>query len=145
MSILTVLLAVLMTAILTTGQTVTIAVPPVNQTLSRDERSGKLGNDDRENSVKITAIPPIAIADKQKTRLDHLYDWGPWAFNLGLVVVGTGQVWFLYRTLKTVQQQANTMKLQTDLMERQMAVSEAASQNAIDSLTFFVNAERARI
>ena len=38
-----------------------------------------------EYSVKLTRLPPVAIADKDKTVWDHIFDWGPWVFSLLLV------------------------------------------------------------
>ncbi len=36
-----------------------------------------------------------------------LFDWGPWIFNLGLVIVGALQVWLLKVTWKTIRLQVN--------------------------------------
>lgn len=50
-------------------------------------------------------------------------------------------IWAGCLALKTLR----AIKKQADLMERQTVVAEAASRNAADNLSFFVNAERARM
>jgi len=60
---------------------------------------------DKEQSVTLTKVPPITIVEKEKTWKDHLFDWGPWVFNLLLVGVGFLQVVLLQRTWATINRQ----------------------------------------
>ncbi len=44
--------------------------------------------------------------ESSKTVVKVLYDWGPWVFNLCLVIVGALQVWLLKVTWRTIGLQA---------------------------------------
>jgi hypothetical protein len=41
-----------------------------------------------------------------------IFDWGPWLFNLGLVIVGALQVWLLGVTWRTIRIQAQLQRFQ---------------------------------
>jgi hypothetical protein len=85
-----------------------------------------------EQSVKLTGIPPISIVEKQKTPLDYIFDWGPWGFNLLLVIVGAVGVWLARRTLRAIDRQANLMKRQADLMDAQVSVMQVPYKQWIE-------------
>jgi hypothetical protein len=70
---------------------------------------GPIAGDDKEHSVKLTSLPPVTLTDKSKTVGDHILDWGPWIFNLGLVIVGALQVVLLIRTRDQIKRQAEIM------------------------------------
>jgi hypothetical protein len=103
----------------TTGPAVSLPTPQL-----RDTSNGAQGvtSEDKEQSVKLTGIPPITIAGKQKTWLDHVFDWGPWVFSLSLVFVGIVGVRLAGRTLRTLDRQAELMKTQAAVMESQTAL-----------------------
>jgi hypothetical protein len=77
------------------------------QPVASDAHSAQITGEDKEHSIKLTSLPPVTIADKQKTFLDHALDWGPWVSNFLLVIVGGFQVWLLFRTWKTIKRQAD--------------------------------------
>ena len=70
---------------------------------------------DLQNGVKITSLPPVAVQDKPKTSKDYLFEWGPWVFNLLLVVVGGLQVRLLRQSREEMSLQRQEMSLQTRL------------------------------
>jgi hypothetical protein len=75
--------------------------------------------------TRITGMPPVSIADKYRPGLQDVYDWGPWAFSLLLVVVGIIGIIVAWRTLGTMNRQANLMRTQATLMERQADLMQA--------------------
>ena len=84
------------------------ALPLVSKqihTVPADPNGASVAGDDKEHSVKLTSLPPVMLADKGKTFWDHVLDWGPWVFNLFLVLVGVLQVVLLKRTWKTIERQ----------------------------------------
>jgi hypothetical protein len=82
------------------------------QPQATEDHSGQIAAEDKEHSVKLTSLPPVTIADKEKGFWDHVLDWGPWVANVLLAVVGILQVWLLLRTWKTIDRQANIMEKQ---------------------------------
>src|SRR5260370_3553965 len=84
------------------------SLPLVNKPIqpgASDPYGGIVAAEDKEHSVKLTSLAPVALSDKPKSFWGHVLDWGPWIFNLGLVIVGGFQIWLLKRTWKTVQRQ----------------------------------------
>jgi hypothetical protein len=49
---------------------------------------GREAPKDNEYSARITSLPQLILANRRKTTADHIFDWGPWAFDLALVIVG---------------------------------------------------------
>jgi hypothetical protein len=98
---------------------------PLNAPDANDKARG-IAAQDKEQSVKLTAIPPVTIADKQKTWLDYAFDWGPWVFSAMLVIVGIVGVVLARRTLGTMDRQANLMRTQATLMELQAELMRAS-------------------
>jgi len=104
--------------------TITPKPPPIredNKTPAPTENRAQIAAQNPEYNVKLTGLPPVAIADKNKTVWDHVFDWGPWVFSLLLVVVGAIGVGLAHRTLQTFDRQAEIMNLQADLMKANMA------------------------
>ena len=90
-------------------QGATTQTPPLtikNPPQSADPNGEQVAAEDKEQSVKLTWLPPITITDKQKTRWEYFFDWGPWVSNALLAVVGILQVVLLYFTWKTIARQA---------------------------------------
>jgi len=90
--------------------------PKIAPTNPKDE-GHDVGTKNKEQSVKLMSVPPITIVEKQKTPLDYVFDWGPWAFSLCLVAVGVIGVILAHRTLKTMDRQAGLMETQARLMQ----------------------------
>jgi hypothetical protein len=91
----------------------TVAFGKPEQPISADEYGGQQAPDNSEHSVKLTSLPPITLADKNKTIWDYVFDWGPWVFNMLLVIVGGLQIWLLFITWKTITRQADLQKFLT--------------------------------
>ena len=84
-----------------------VAVKPADPPTDLQDKVKPVAPDNKDQNVKLTSIPPIAIVDKEKTWKDSLFDWGPWVFNCFLVIVGGLQVWIIRR-------QADLMRDQRD-------------------------------
>ena len=91
-----------------------------------DPHSGQIVSEDKEHSVKLTSLPPVTITDKPKMFWDHALDWGPWVANFLLVIVGTLQVWLLWKTWQKIGKQAELtggqlveMRAQAQIMDAQ--------------------------
>jgi hypothetical protein len=76
---------------------------------------GSRHTEDAEHTVGISKLPPVTV---NPTKRD-LADWGYWAFNLLLVLVGIAQVLLLRGTLKVIGRQ-------TDIMDRQLSIPHRA-------------------
>jgi hypothetical protein len=92
--------------------------------------TGDPATDDKEHSVKLTSLPPVTIADKQKTFWDLVFDWGPWAFGLFLAIAGGVQLMLLKITWKTIQEQKTEMAIQTGILKDSVAASQKAADAA---------------
>jgi hypothetical protein len=79
--------------------------PPSLKANDSSDNSKGVASENKEQSVNLTNVPPITIVEKDKTWKDHLFDWGPWIFNLLLVAVGFLQVALLQRTWATIRRQ----------------------------------------
>jgi hypothetical protein len=138
---------------------VSIAVKPADKTTNPKQIGQPVAAENKEQSIKLTGMPPIVIADKNKTWKDLIFDWGPWAFALCLLIVGITQtcamIWqarLLRGTLGKIEYQARLMERQTAVMEGQAkavqdsaaaaVLSAAASKSSADSL---LDVERARL
>ena len=62
-----------------------VSVQPRAPEVDREQLHG----DNHQNSIELTSLPPVTIADKAKTAMDHVYEWGPGVCNLFLC-------WFVY-------------------------------------------------
>ena len=93
-----------------------------------------VAGEDKEQTVTIRGLPPVALADKRKTFWDHVLDWGPWIFNFGLVIVGALQVVLLKRTWKTIDRQANIMDTQAKDAKESSAQTFAVFKEQTDNL-----------
>ncbi|HEV8038010.1 MAG TPA: hypothetical protein VGP62_04035 [Bryobacteraceae bacterium] len=105
------------------GQPITI---PAHEPKDSGNEGHTVAAQDKEQSVKLTSIPTVTVADKQKTWIDYLFDWGPWVFSLVLVFVGVVGVILARRTLGTMDRQANLMGTQATLMEQQADLMRAS-------------------
>lgn len=85
-----------------------------------NQEAGTVASQDKEYKVNLTTVPILTVADKPKTWLDGFRDWGQWAFNLGLLVVGIMQAVVLYLAWKKTASQAYSMKRQSILMRGQL-------------------------
>jgi hypothetical protein len=94
-------------------------VRPGQNTVEPGNNGQGITPQNEEQSVKLTSIPPIAIVEKQKTMSDHVFDWGPWLFNLLLVIVGVGAICVAHWTRVAIERQAKLMDGQAGLMEKQ--------------------------
>jgi hypothetical protein len=124
-----------------------------------DEHGGTVAAEDKEHSVKLTSLPPVTIADKQKTFSDHAFDWGPWVFNFGLLVVGAGQAVLLWKTWKKIGKQAELMEeqaghmagqleqmgKQTEILVKSVAAAELSAKAAEAEIRLMKSKERARL
>lgn len=118
---------------------------PINGPVKSDTsnpHSGQAGTDNKEQKISVVSIPTVSVAQPTKSFGDHILEWGPWLFNLLLVLVGTFQVWLLYRTWEKVRDQearmaetVGQMKIQAEWMEAQ--VRQMGTQTVIlnDSVT----------
>jgi cell division protein FtsL len=95
---------------------------------AKDKKQG-LAAEDKEYSVNLASIPPVTVVQPRKDWTDHLLDWGPWVFNLLLVLVGVAAVYVAHWTRVAIEKQvslmnrqANLMKQQADLMEKQAGI-----------------------
>jgi len=74
----------------------------------------QIPDENADQRVKLTDIPPISIVKTPKDWLDHVFDWGPWVFNFLLVIVGGIAGYFAWQTLGAIHRQADLMKEQLD-------------------------------
>jgi hypothetical protein len=94
------------------------------QTKGTDKYDGNVAPKETEYSVKLTGSPVVTIADKNKSVIDYVFDWGPWVFNALLAVVGVIGIVLACRTLRTMGKQAELTKTQARLMDRQTRLQE---------------------
>jgi hypothetical protein len=92
-----------------------------DQPASGSQGTSEVTPEEKERAVKLTGLPPVTITDKPKTIWDRIFDWGPWIFNFGLLLVGAGQVWLLWKTWKKIGKQAELMETQTGHIAGQLA------------------------
>ena len=107
------------------------------------QRAGNPTSDDKEHSVKLTSLPPVTLADKQKTFWELVFDWGPWAFGLFLAIAGGVQLWLLKITWKTIHEQRSEMAIQTGVLKDSVVVAQQAADAAEKSASGLANSERA--
>jgi hypothetical protein len=117
----------------TSDQATTIDQP--NNPPSSYSDGSKETAENREQSVKILQIPPISLTRDAKSRLDHVFDWGPWIANFFLVLVGAGQLALLYETWKKVSVQTKTMEdALKATRESNAAIRQIADENTASSI-----------
>jgi len=103
------------------------AVEPTANTAKQDKGTTSVapeGKQQGETVTRITAMPPVAIADKSKSLWDYVFDWGPWLFAAILVIVGIVGVRYAKHTLDAIKRQANIMEQQA--IDAQKSSTEAA-------------------
>jgi hypothetical protein len=92
------------------------------------------------NPIEITKFPAVSISR-------DWIDWGFWVFSGLLVVVGSLQVWLLWRTLGAISRQADSLEQQVKESRESTAETIAIARKAADSALLnaqaVVNAERA--
>lgn len=129
--------------------------PAVHLTASNGgkEKGDDEGSKNTGNTVRITEMPPVAVAPNKRDWVD----WGYWGFNGLLVIVGGCQVWLLFRTLGAIKRQADIYDEQRKIMEGQLgtmqgqldamkAAGEQASRQiaiAEDNIKIIISKERA--
>jgi hypothetical protein len=88
-----------------------IGQPPLAPTnAAKLSKSDSLTREDLGKDYPTGATGKIALqgdAERSKPVVKVLYDWGPWVFNLCLVIVGGLQVWLLKVTWRTIGLQAS--------------------------------------
>lgn len=112
------------------GQPSTLAASE-DQTQRHDSAGSGQRNDNTEHSVNISKPPAVTIATPKR----DWADWGYWAFNLCLAVVGGLQVLLLCWTLRVVRHQSHEMTRQRVFIGRQLGtmndqLGEMAKQTA---------------
>jgi hypothetical protein len=112
------------------------ALPLVNKPIhpiAAEPNGGPVEGKDKENSVNLTGLPPVRVISKEKTFLDHVFDWGPWVFNFGLVAVGVLQVVLLKRQANIMDKQAKDVQ-ETGAGATKIALATAlAAQKSADA------------
>jgi hypothetical protein len=108
-----------------------VAVDGEKQAGPAEKHSGPVGGEDKQQKITVVSLPPVSVAKEKKGFWGYVFDWGPWLFNLGLLVVGGLQVWLLLRTWKAIERQADLLKKQTEAAAR--------------STESFINKERSRM
>jgi uncharacterized membrane protein len=123
-----------------------LTVKPTAKSITTNESTDPIAGQDKkntENLTKITAWPVISIADRNKTFLDYVFDWGPWFFSLCLVIVGVLGVRWAKKTFAEIEKQATRMKEQVDRMDTQVADARAAvAANALTSASTLAAIEK---
>jgi hypothetical protein len=77
------------------------------QAIPQQADSGAIAAQNQQQKITVVSLPDVSIAKQKKGFWDYLFEWGPWIFNLLLVIVGGLQVWLLLRTWKTIGRQAD--------------------------------------
>lgn len=116
-----------------------LAVKGVIQAVPSNPNAGKEAEEDKhqqETAVSVRSLPQISIAKNYPTVLQYIYDWGPWAFGLALVVVGYLQIRLLKLTMKRVSRQADVANRQAIVMVRQL--KEMESTREVETRTLFL-------
>jgi hypothetical protein len=72
-----------------------------NAAPSHDVNRSEQGTDNSQHSISVSKLPTVTVSSPKR----DWADWGYWAFNLLLVVVGIFQVILLVFTWKTIQRQ----------------------------------------
>jgi hypothetical protein len=100
---------------------------------------------DKRQFISVRELPPISV---RKDWTDRAY----WTFSGFLVIVGLLQVALLWRTLRAIKRQADTMERQSGILEKNVIAAEAnasAAQTnaeaAREGIEVAINKERARI
>jgi len=106
------------------------------QAISQEKDVRQIRPDDKQNEIAIMSLPEISVSSDYKGWVKRWYDWGPWAFNFGLVIVGAFQIWLLWLTWQQIKRQANISATQAAHMESQTEIlgsSVAAAQTSADA------------
>jgi hypothetical protein len=119
-----------------------VAVSNPTQPPENTAHTGEVAAKDTEHSVTLTSVPPLTIKDKQKTVLDHVYDWGPWFFGLFLAIAGGVQLKLLRVTWKAIQEQKGEMAKQTGILAQSVAAAQASADAALLNAQAVINSER---
>jgi hypothetical protein len=90
------------------------------------------------NPVTVGKLPTVSIGKDWA-------DWSYWGFGGILVVVGSLQVWFLFRTLGAIQVQAGHMERQTKILEDSVAAAQKGADAAIAQVEMVKAKERAQL
>jgi hypothetical protein len=76
---------------------------------------GREAPKDNEYSARITSLPQLILANRRNTTADHIFDWGPWAFDLALVIVGGMQAYTMVRQTRLSGGTLDAVKRQGDI------------------------------
>jgi len=101
--------------------------------------------DNTQHSVKLTSLPPVTLADKNKTVWDYLFDWGPWAFGLVLAVAGVLQLKLLSVTWNEIKGQKTEMAVQTGILRESVAAAQASANAAMGQIEIVKSKERGQL
>jgi hypothetical protein len=126
-----------------------------NEATSQNPDGNKQGNEGAEHSINITKLPSVTVVAAKR----DWADWGYWAFNLFLVIVGGLQIWLLWRTLGAIKRQADIMDAQKEILQESVSAAKAnadsaeanavaakeGAQAASRNIEMFISKERARL
>lgn len=100
-----------------------LPVKPAPQIQNGTERVRTEDKQQGETLTRITAMPQVSVADKRRSVLDYVFDWGPWIFSFALVIIGYFGIRYAKRTLDTIKRQA-------DIMDTQVADARKSGEEA---------------
>jgi len=106
-----------------------------------EDKSKEVKTENTEQTVGISKLPSVTITPTQR----DWADWAYWLFNFFLVAVGGFQVYLVWRTLKAVQRQANSLEKQTKATEEAASAAVASSKSTTKGMDILVARERPRI
>ena len=96
---------------------------------------------DPQQSLKVSELPSVTVNPAKR----DWADWGIWAFNGLLVVVGGLQVWLLKRTFGAINRQVNLMEKQTEILRQSVDVAQKEADVALKNVQAMISSERAWI
>ena len=108
-----------------------LTVVGANQPIPSHTDAGIEPGDDKQQEVAIVKIPEVSLAREKKGFGGYVFDWGPWVFNLGLVIVGFLQLRLLVLTRDQIKRQADTMDTQAKDAQETGKHTEELSRQAV--------------
>jgi len=115
-----------------------VSVIPQNGTGPAKPNAEQPSAEDTSNSVTIRKLPTVSVGKDWA-------DWSYWGFGGILVVVGSLQVWFLFRTLGAIQVQAGHMERQTKILEDSVAAAQKSADAALAQVEAAKSVQRAQL
>lgn len=113
-----------------------------NQTQTAETHGNKQRNNDAEQPVTVSKLPPVSIT---KDWTDRFY----WLFSGLLVVIGGFQIWLLVRQLKIIDRQADiAQKQETQMVQAGLQTERIIAQmkdTTLKELRAYVGVSRIRL